>query len=266
VRHSRGDAAPPVGLVHPAAHGIPALVSAARAAVITSPDDPAVPPACRAMRSIFACPIWIGGHLAAVLVAACALRVASQDDREALSLLAGHCGRTLENAQRFGQEQEARQILAEVSRRDELTGVGNRRHAIALLDSLQPGDAVLMIDLDHFKTINDSRGHEAGDRVLTALADHLRTGVRDADLVARYGGEEFLVVLRAAGERANVTAERLCATWRQAGHGTTFSGGVAVHREGRPPAATVADADAALYAAKRTGRDRICQNQVSLTA
>jgi len=266
VRHSRGDAAPPVGTGHPVDHGIPALVTASRTALTVRPDDAAVPPACQAMRSILACPVWIDGHLAAVLVAASARRDTTLEDREALSLLAGHCGRTLENAARFGQEREARQILAEVSRRDELTGVGNRRHAIALLDSLQPADAVIMIDIDHFKTVNDSLGHEAGDRVLTALADHLRTGVRDADLVARYGGEEFLVVLRQAGSGATHTADRLCATWRDSGTHTTFSAGVAVHRAGRRPAETVADADAALYAAKRTGRDRVCENRVDASA
>ena len=264
VRQSRGESSPPVGLRHAAGLGIPALVSTARAAVTVPTDDPAVPPACRAMRAMVACPVSIDGQLAAVLVAASGRRDLTVEDGEALSLLANHAGRTLENAARYGQEKEARQVLAEVSRRDELTGVGNRRHAIALLESLEPGDAVVMIDLDHFKDVNDSLGHEAGDRVLAGLADHLRRGLRDADLVARYGGEEFLVVLRAAGEGAYATAERLCATWRDCDMGATFSAGVAVHREGRTPAVTVADADAALYAAKRTGRDRVCHNFVEL--
>jgi len=121
-----------------------------------------------------------------------------------------------------------------------------------------------MIDLDHFKTVNDTEGHSAGDEVLQALAEHLGRGVRDADLVARYGGEEFLVVLHGAGPEGLITAERLRATWRDTNPRTTFSAGVAVHHAGQPGAVTLAQADAALYAAKRTGRNRVCENLVEL--
>lgn len=265
VRHSRGKGAPPAGLTHAAEHGIPARVRVERGAVVTDGNDPALPLACR-VRSIIGAPVWVDGYMAAVLVAASTERVATAEDAEVLSLLANHCGHSLDNARRFGQEREARQVLAEVSRRDELTGVGNRRHAVTMLAALQPGDAVVMIDLDHFKSVNDTRGHDAGDQVLLALADHLRAGVRDADLVARYGGEEFLVVLRGANEEGLDTAERLCATWRDEGTGTTFSAGVAVHDADRSPSMTVAEADAALYAAKRTGRNRVCESRIDIPA
>jgi diguanylate cyclase (GGDEF)-like protein len=178
-------------------------------------------------------------------------------------LLAGQAGLALENAQRFEEERRARQVLAEVSLRDELTGVGNRRHAVALLRAVAPGDAVVMIDLDHFKLVNDSDGHAAGDLVLIALADYLRRSVRDADLVARYGGEEFLVVLTEVGTRARWAAERLAQGWRDANPRTTFSVGVALHRVGQTGQTTLDLADDALYAAKRLGRDRVAMHDLA---
>ncbi|HZU72931.1 MAG TPA: sensor domain-containing diguanylate cyclase [Acidimicrobiales bacterium] len=268
VRHARGLPSSYTAVAHKATAGVVGLVRTQRNTLViddyqrSSEPDPGL--ARAGLRAVAAAPVWVNGAMAAVLFAGSKSRRRriSEEDAEALSLLAVHAGRTLENAQRFGEEQRARQLLAEVSVRDELTGIGNRRHAMALLESLRPGDAVVMIDLDHFKEINDSDGHDAGDRVLLALADHLRTGIRDADLVARYGGEEFLVVLRQAAATGVETAERLVATWRDLDPRTTFSAGVAVHRAGRTPAQTVARADAALYAAKRTGRDRVCENLV----
>jgi len=178
---------------------------------------------------------------------------------EAFELLAGQAGRALENAQRYEEERRAREVLTEVSMRDELTGVGNRRHAVGLLDSLQAGDAVVLIDLDNFKDVNDTDGHAAGDAVLVALAHHLRSCVRDADLIARYGGEEFVVVLREAGTHALHTTERLLEEWRRGRPRTTYSAGVAVHGPETKPSLTLARADAALYAAKRMGRDRVAE-------
>jgi GGDEF domain-containing protein len=81
---------------------------------------------------------------------------------------------------------------------DDLTGVGNRRRADELLRALVPGDAVIMIDIDHFKQVNDRLGHAAGDDVLARLGGLLREVIRDDDVVARYGGEEFVVVARGA--------------------------------------------------------------------
>jgi diguanylate cyclase (GGDEF)-like protein len=181
-----------------------------------------------------------------------------EEDMEALVLLAAHSGRSLDNASRFGREQEARKHLAEVSVRDELTGIGNRRHASELLASLEPGDAVVMIDLDHFKSVNDTDGHEGGDRVLQSLAQYLQAGVRDGDTVARYGGEEFVMVLHQIGDGGLPAVQRLCTGWRRSAPRTTFSAGVAVHRSGETSADTLARADVALYRAKRTGRDRAC--------
>ena len=79
---------------------------------------------------------------------------------------------------------------------DDLTGLGNRRRANSLLDSLDDGDALAILDLDHFKRVNDTLGHHRGDEVLQELGEFLLRTVRDHDTVARYGGEEFIVVIR----------------------------------------------------------------------
>jgi diguanylate cyclase (GGDEF)-like protein len=149
------------------------------------------------------------------------------------------------------------QELTVTSRRDPLTGLGNRLHAADLLSGLQPGDGVLLLDLDRFKQVNDNDGHAAGDAVLRRLGEYLLAALRDQD-TARYGGEEFLVVLHQAADSSSQVAERLNRGWRASNPRTTLSIGVAVHGAGDDPAETLARADAALYHAKRTGRDRVC--------
>jgi diguanylate cyclase (GGDEF)-like protein len=180
---------------------------------------------------------------------------------------------SLHAAQLFGsqaglalEQQRAIDELTAAAMQDPLTGVGNRRRAAVLLEALQPSDAVVLIDLDHFKLVNDTAGHAAGDRVLVLLGRFLREAARDADAIARYGGEEFLVVLRGAGGAATAAIGRLLEGWHEQRPLTTFSAGVAVHQLGRSPAATLGRADAALYRAKRTGRDRVCEDAAEETA
>jgi diguanylate cyclase (GGDEF)-like protein len=174
---------------------------------------------------------------------------------------------TVHAAQLFGaqaglavEQLRVKEELTTAAMEDALTGVGNRRRAAVLLEGLRPGDAVVLIDLDHFKLVNDTAGHATGDRVLVLLGRYLREAARGADTVARYGGEEFLLVLKQANEAALSATERLTQGWRDLRPLTTFSAGVAVHVEGRSPAATLGRADAALYRAKRTGRDRVCED------
>jgi diguanylate cyclase (GGDEF)-like protein len=154
-------------------------------------------------------------------------------------------------------QREALAILAAANLTDALTGVGNRRSADLLLNSLAPGDALAILDLDHFKQVNDRLGHLAGDDVLSALGQYLRDLVRDGDAVARFGGEEFVVLLRAAGSSGRATIQRLLDGWRQTSPSTTLSAGLAVHQAGDEPASTFSKADAALYSAKLAGRDRL---------
>jgi diguanylate cyclase (GGDEF)-like protein len=150
--------------------------------------------------------------------------------------------------------------------RDPLTEVYNRR----ILDEVAPSffgaaarghapAALVLLDLDRFKDVNDRDGHAAGDRVLIALARHLQAHVRAADVVVRFGGEEFAVLmpgLDAAGAGARIDAVRHL--WSVGHHRTTFSAGVAAApADGVDLDALLHVADDALYAAKRAGRDRV---------
>jgi diguanylate cyclase (GGDEF)-like protein/PAS domain S-box-containing protein len=164
--------------------------------------------------------------------------------------------------ERLRQSSEARKremFLRETANTDPLTGVGNRRLVDRLLEMLSPGDALVLIDLDNFKLVNDRLGHQFGDRVLIDLAEHLKSQLRDGDEVARYGGEEFLVVLRNAREGGIKFATRMAVDWASTAPAATFSAGVAIHHEGAPSAATFRLADQALYQAKRNGRNCVVQ-------
>jgi diguanylate cyclase (GGDEF)-like protein len=147
--------------------------------------------------------------------------------------------------------------LAHDAATDPLTDLANRRTFARALDTLKPDDALVIVDLDHFKSVNDRFGHEAGDDALRALAGCLRDTARQVDCVARYGGEEFAIVLPEAGEsgaRAMLTRARHA--WNALDPLTSFSAGISVHREGRTPRETLRDADMALYSAKDSGRNR----------
>ncbi|MGZ4190703.1 MAG: GGDEF domain-containing protein [Actinomycetota bacterium] len=149
------------------------------------------------------------------------------------------------------------EALGEQTLRDALTGVGSRRHADALVLGVQPGDALLLIDVDHFKSVNDTRGHLGGDRLLERLGAHLRDGLRDHDAVARFGGDEFLVRLHLHDGDPEEIAHRLLESWLGVGDVPTFSVGIAAHGRGADPQETFAEADRALYVSKREGRARI---------
>lgn len=161
----------------------------------------------------------------------------------------------------------------ELALTDPLTGFYNQRylsrHLHSLLASGQPhGLAVLMLDVDHFKTINDQWGHQVGDAALTLIAQTLRGRVRVFDSIARYGGEEFVVVMPGTGELdALSAAERLRGAIEELrfvpetglSHRLTVSVGVAccVPGASMTPERLIQAADQALYAAKRAGRNRV---------
>jgi diguanylate cyclase (GGDEF)-like protein len=170
--------------------------------------------------------------------------------RDAAATFATQAGLALERVR-------AAQALLEESLRDELTTLGNRRYAnLALADS-SVGDAIVIIDLDHFKELNDARGHAAGDEVLRSLAGHLRSALRENDTAARLGGDEFLLILRGAGDNARATLERLEQQWRAGHHPVAYSAGIAVRVADETADQALMRADHALYAAKEQGRDRV---------
>jgi diguanylate cyclase (GGDEF)-like protein len=165
------------------------------------------------------------------------------------------------------------QQLHQRSLSDDLTGILSRRglreegqRLLATPPSDSLGVAVLMIDIDHFKPINDHHGHPVGDEVLRHVTKLLSEHLRDDALLARYGGEEFTVMLPLrATDDALVVAERLrqvvethpCQTI--AGPiKVTISVGVALHHPARPLDDAVSRADACLYEAKQAGRNRVC--------
>ena len=146
--------------------------------------------------------------------------------------------------------------LRKSSHTDPLTKVGNRRWADELIRRTQPGDAVLLADLDHFKRVNDSFGHQVGDIILHKFASHLKNTMRGSDAVARYGGEEFIVVLRRP-DQPELIANRMLQLWREQNPITTASIGIAIRQVTETPQTTLERADEALYRAKNDGRDRV---------
>ncbi len=165
------------------------------------------------------------------------------------------------------------QRLQEQAIRDSLTGLHNRRY----LDETLPRElarakregyplALIMVDIDHFKHINDTYGHPAGDEVIRRLGALLHAGTREGDVACRYGGEEFVIALpRMALADALVRAEQ----WRQAARDTevrhgelpirfSLSAGVAAFPEHAAEFDTLTEcADLALYLSKKGGRDRV---------
>jgi len=146
---------------------------------------------------------------------------------------------------------------------DPLTGVLNRRGFERRVPDRAAG-GILLLDLDHFKVVNDTYGHDAGDRVLVDVAETVQSVLRRSDVLARFGGEEFVVFLPAAtATEAMAAAERIraaiAAQVMAGGQTVTASIGVAQARVSRPLADLLADADSATYAAKRGGRNRVAR-------
>lgn len=172
----------------------------------------------------------------------------------------------------YGSVLRAERRLEDLAATDPLTGLSNRRRLASLAQeriaqARQAGlpTAVVIADIDHFKRINDTHGHEAGDQVLVHVAELLARSSRARDLLARWGGEEFLLVMPTCGlADAQALAERMrsAVSERPARHGahaipTSLSLGVAQLRSGESLEAAIARADGALYASKHAGRNRV---------
>jgi two-component system, cell cycle response regulator len=180
---------------------------------------------------------------------------------------------------RFGLQDEVEQAASkriyEMSVRDGLTGIYNRRYfddrlasEFAFAARHKTPLCVILCDIDHFKRINDTYGHHAGDAVLKRVAIELQAGVRTEDLVARFGGEEFVMLTRGIdveggrtfAERIRAVVQRAVITWEGTRIPVTMSLGVS-HTQAGPmvtkPELFLGGADMALYAAKRGGRNRV---------
>lgn len=254
-----------------------------------------LPMLCVAMiYAIFALPAiqvrWIAAYLLGILGLAMALMSSWQPARypaaEQLTIFFQMCivlpvfsvlaARLSTLRQRLGQQKvalrDALQKNVELAERDALTGLYNRRRATEMLElfarqAARGGRyAVAVVDIDHFKLVNDTHGHAAGDLVLQAFAKEAIATLRDGDLLARWGGEEFLLLLPTGdSDSAYILAQRLrehTAAIRvtlPAGGTVAFtvSIGVASMHEGEATSKALERADAALYRAKAGGRNRV---------
>jgi diguanylate cyclase (GGDEF)-like protein len=177
-------------------------------------------------------------------------------------------------SQKFEEVEALQSALRQQALRDELTGLYNRRYLNETLPVLwamaarnQAPLAVVIIDIDHFKLVNDEFGHDAGDRLLAGFGRLLATGLRKSDVACRWGGEEFCVLMPGTSATAALRSiEMLLERWHveslmlgaRPGAGTTFSAGVAdTTQDAHEPATLLKQADDELLAAKRTGRNQV---------
>ncbi|AKJ30000.1 GGDEF domain-containing protein [Caldimonas brevitalea] len=206
---------------------------------------------------------WLAGRSVATALAAtavCVLSVAPLTGYVVLKLLY--------------ELERSRQTIRQLAITDELTGSFNRRHfrevgEVELLRARRYGTplALILIDADHFKRVNDTHGHQCGDVLLREISLACRATLRSTDLLARLGGEELAVLLPqtdlagalAMAERIRQEVARLALAWRDETVEATISLGVAALRpEMTSLDALLHEADVALYDAKRSGRNRVC--------
>ena len=220
--------------------------------VVAARDEPDYPPVVAAAYV---------GMVVVVLLSSTFLTTRVQSTREHLRRQKAELAQALEQ-------------IRQLATHDDLTGLLNRR---AMLDrmqleqrrSLRSGSPLLIaqLDIDHFKAVNDTHGHAAGDLVLQSFADTVRRNVRDTDVLARWGGEEFVLLLCdtpaadavALMERLRQAVQAMQVPVAQGGQPitVTVSIGLARHAPADPLAGTLERADRALYAAKAGGRNRV---------
>jgi diguanylate cyclase (GGDEF)-like protein len=237
-------------------------------------------------RGAVACTVMIGGVIALYVLAQLPITLPAGNDLERLGTLLTFAAtlmrimfinifatRVRDNLYRRSAALEtAYKRIEELAEVDELTGALNRRSIMRLLDDEiarceKAGIActVALIDLDHFKQINDRFGHLTGDEVLRTFAISIFANIRTVDKFGRYGGEEFLLLLPEIShdsgtrmlDRLRAIVETLDWSAFSEGLTVTISAGVATLRPGEPPESLLARADLALYAAKERGRNRI---------
>lgn len=206
--------------------------------------------------------------------------IVGRDDRDRLIELIPHISVYLREAAPVLEAKRLMETLRESNLRDPLTGLHNRRFLeesveslVAMVHRREQHLAVLMLDLDYFKMVNDTHGHDAGDALLRAVTKVLVQSVRSSDYVVRYGGEEFLILLQeTTGEQAIAVAEKIreqVAELKVQIAGNTLQKTISVGIADFPGDSdtfwqTVKFADVALYRAKETGRNRVIRFTMEL--
>ncbi len=205
-----------------------------------------------------ALPLLVLGEVKGVLSFICEPHFALDENMEKiLHTIGGQVGIALENA-------ALHEKTKALSLSDPLTGIANRRFLDLMLDTClarteRYGDplALAMVDIDHFKTFNDTYGHVEGDKLLRQIAHLISGEIRQTDLVGRYGGEEFLIMLPDTSlQHASLTGERIrrkIAEYTE----VTISLGVASYRKGITKEDLINQADRAMYRAKQNGRNQV---------
>jgi diguanylate cyclase (GGDEF)-like protein len=218
--------------------------------------------------ALFIC--HLSGQFAAQRAEVKAAKRSAEQSRDALQAES-------ERASRLNAElQDALRAIQENAIRDVLTGLYNRRHLQERLETEKKRAdrsgtifSVIVLDIDHFKRVNDTFGHLKGDDVLKAVAQVIQAGLRETDLCARFGGEEFVIVLEQThantalicAERVRQLVERAPVPSIGADFHVTVSLGVSAYQPIEDIAQTIARADEALYRAKRAGRNRVAEGR-----
>ena len=227
-------------------------------------DDPWLAALLPGARQLVVVPLWAEGHSIGVLVAEHSLRAGSRIEHRVVTMVERFCSHgalALRNAWLLEQ-------VRAMAATDGLTGIANRATFNTTLERelsraarAQEDASLVLMDIDHFKKLNDTYGHQTGDDVLKRVAATLKEAARLYDTPARYGGEEFGVILpRTSPADALMVADRLREAIAASGDdpGVTISAGVASFPlDATDPDSLVGAADGALYASKHAGRNRV---------
>ncbi len=228
-------------------------------------------PTAQASDSLLVVPLFAQSTLAGWLVLSRRGRKFSAENLRLASILAGQAGVLLKNAELYEQTHQLAQIdpLLDILNRKAFLEKAKRELGRAQLNGYQV--ATMMIDIDDFRFINNTYGHQAGDLVLQEVAQVLQASVEEAGMVGRYGGEEFLILLLDTdGGRAMGVAERMRRSVEATSFsadgvvdvGLTISAGIAIFPDDALDLSDlIRKADQAAYLAKRTGKNRVCLHQ-----
>lgn len=248
--------------------GLPGDVLKAGATVITHPDG-----ARSLLQALAGCPVWSGGELVgALLVGTLGASPLRPHQIEAAELLAAQAGAALNTARLFDERRTFEKALAHQAFHDSLTGLPNRAlfldrldHALARSRRDNREIAVLLLDIDRFKTINDSLGHEVGDDLLRIVGARIWERLSPGDTLARYGGDAFTILLeqldsdRHATDVADRLLAALSAPFALRGREIVISASIGIAVAPRTEDAVgdpLREADLAMYRAKERGKGR----------